>query len=212
MVGHLMLYHPAVERLKQIIQDGDFGKLHYLYSQRVNLGQIRPKENAMWSLAPHDISIMMFLTGQTPTSVSATGYAYLQPNIEDVVFLNLQFTEKTAGHIHCSWLDPHKIRKLTVVGEKKMIVFDDMQGSETLKVYDKGFDKIDTKDRAGFPLPTIRFGDIWIPHVEMEEPLIRECRHFIECIETATQPRSDGRNGVEVLRVLHQAQSFLSSP
>ena len=154
----------------------------------------------------------MYLTGQTPISVSATGYAYLQSNIEDVAFLNLHFAEGTAVHIHCSWLDPHKIRKLTVAGEKHMVVLDDMQPSEMLKIYDKGFETPLIDDHKRFSSPIIRFGDVSIPHINTEEPLLRECRHFIECIETSSQPRSDGKNGVGVLRVLHQDQSFLSLP
>ena len=210
MVGHLMLYHPAIEWLKEKIVEGMLGKVLYLYSQRVNLGRIRSTENAMWSLAPHDISIAIHLLEEVPNVVSATGYAYLQPSVEDVVFLNLGFSKGTAAHIHCSWLDPHKVRKLTVVGEKQMVVFDDMEKSEPLRVYDKGFDTIHTEGKDGLPLPSVRFGDIWVPHIDPEEPLVRECQHFLDSITNRTKPLSDGRSGIDVLRILQQANLSFS--
>ena len=209
MVGHLMLYHPAVETLKQMIENGDLGKIYYLYSQRVNLGRIRPQENAMWSLAPHDFSMVMYLIGQQLVSVSARGAAYLQPGIEDVVFVNLEFQDHIMAHIHCSWLDPHKIRKLTIVGENRMVVFDDMQPNGQLTVYNKGFHHPLTDDRKEFLPPIERFGDIWIPHIAMEEPLLNECRHFIESINTSKRPRSDGRNGISILKLLKLATTSI---
>ena len=209
MVGHLMLYHPAIEWLKKAILSGDLGHIYYLYSQRVNLGRIRTQENAMWSLAPHDISMALHLIGKRPDTVSATGYSYLQDQVEDLVFLNLKFPAEIGAHIHCSWLDPHKIRKLTVVGSKKMVVFDDMQKEEPIKVYEKGFDSVDYKNGNAAPSLSVRFGDIWIPHIPAEEPLKRQCHHFIDAIENCKKPLSDGKNGVEVLQILHQAQSSI---
>ena len=206
MVGHLMLYHPAVEWLKNTIVEGKLGKIHYLYSQRLNLGRIRSEENAMWSLAPHDISIALHLIGKSPESVKASGYAYLQPSIEDVVFINLEFANKIAAHIHCSWLDPNKIRKLTVVGSKSMAVFDDINKEEPIRVYDKVFNYDNTDTIQDLPPPAVRFGDIWIPQISSDEPLMRECQHFLDSINNSTTPKSDGQNGVEVLRVLQKAQ------
>ncbi|MBP95989.1 hypothetical protein CMK18_08555 [Candidatus Poribacteria bacterium] len=209
MVGHLMLYHPAIEWLKKIIIDGELGQICYLYSQRVNLGRLRSKENAMWSLAPHDISVALYLIGKNPNSVSANGYAYLQPDVEDVAFINLTFESKMAAHIHCSWLDPHKIRKMTVVGEKRMAVFDDMNKEEPIKIYDKGFSAVDDDKNRLISMPYVRFGDIWIPHIPAEEPLMRECKHFLDSIINSTNPISDGRNGIDVLTILHQAQDSM---
>ncbi len=140
MVGHLLLYHPAVRKLKDYINDGSLGELHYIYSSRVNLGQVREEENALWSLTAHDISVAMHLLGERPLDVSVTGKSYLRKGIQDVVFVTLNFKNKVMVHIHASWLDPHKIRKFTVVGSKKMAVFDDMESAEKLKIYDKGFD------------------------------------------------------------------------
>ncbi|MHC4472809.1 MAG: Gfo/Idh/MocA family protein, partial [Planctomycetota bacterium] len=138
MTGHLLVYHPAVLKLKQLIDEGELGEVYYVYSQRVNLGVIRKDENALWSFAPHDISVMLFLLGEKPVSVSARGAAYLQEGIEDVAFVNLRFPGDRMGQVQLSWLDPHKLRKFTVVGSRKMVVFDDMEAQEKIRVYDKG--------------------------------------------------------------------------
>jgi predicted dehydrogenase len=207
MVGHLMEYHPAIEKLKEIIRSGELGELYYLYSQRVNLGKIRKDENALWSFAPHDLSIIMYLLEMEPESVSARGQAYLQEGIEDVAFVNLQFPNKIMAQIQLSWLDPHKIRKTTVVGSKKMAVFDDMEATEMLKIYDKG---VSNAQFAPFgEALSLRFGDINIPHIKMTEPLKLECQHFLDCIKNNQSPRSDGRDGLRVVKVLKAAQESL---
>lgn len=207
MVGHLMEYHPAIEKLKEIIQSGELGELYYLYSQRVNLGKIRKDENALWSFAPHDLSIIMYLLDMEPESVSARGQAYLQKGIEDVAFVNLQFPNKIMAQIQLSWLDPHKIRKTTVVGSKKMAVFDDMEATEMLKIYDKGVSNAQFIS-FGESL-SLRFGDISIPYIKMTEPLKLECQHFLDCIKNNQPPRSDGRDGLRVVKVLKAAQESL---
>jgi len=138
MVGHLLEYHPVVVKLKELIDDGYLGDIRYIYSQRLNLGTVRGDENAMWNFAPHDISVILYLLGNSPTDVSARGQCYLQQGIEDVVFMSLNFEGRAMGHIHVSWLDPHKMRRLTIVGSKRMAVFDDLEASEKLKIYDKG--------------------------------------------------------------------------
>lgn len=207
MVGHLMEYHPAIEKLKEIIQNNELGKIYYLYSQRVNLGQIRIDENALWSFAPHDISIIMYLLEAEPQNVCARGQAYLRDGVEDVVFLNMMFPDKVMAQVQLSWLDPHKIRKTTIVGSDKMAVFDDMEPSEMIRIYDKGV-KNASYSSFGESL-SLRFGDIRIPYVKMIEPLRLECQHFIDCIANDKQPRSDGYDGLKVVKVLQAAQRSL---
>ena len=207
MVGHLLLYHPVVDRLKEMIVSGELGKVHYLYTQRVNLGIIRKDENALLSFAPHDLSVILYLLGEDPTAVSAHGESYIQSGIEDVVFLSLRFADGKMANIHLSWLDPHKLRRITIVGSKKMAVFDDMEVSEKLKIYDKGV-RSPSYDTYGEYL-TLRFGDITIPNVKMVEPLRAEAEHFVGCIESRRGPKTGGRDGLRVVRILTAAQQSL---
>ncbi len=208
MVGHLLIYHPAVERLKGMVQSGELGKIHYIYTQRVNLGVIRQDENALWSFAPHDLSVILYLLEEEPTVVSAHGESYIQKGIEDVVFLSLRFADGKMANIHMSWLDPHKLRKITIVGSKKMVVFDDMEASEKLKIYDKGVKSV-SYDTYGEYL-SLRFGDITIPSIKMVEPLKAEADHFIHCIESRKKPKTGGRDGLRVVQLLIAAQQSLS--
>jgi len=205
MVGHLMEYHPAVEKLKALIQSGELGQVYYLYAQRVNLGKIRRDENALWSFAPHDFSVAMYLLDSEPENVSARGGAYLQKDIDDVVFVDLQFPNGIIAHIQLSWLDPHKIRRTTIVGSEKMVVFDDMETTEMLKIYDKGVANNSNYNSYGEAL-SLRFGDVTLPYIKMTEPLKLECQHFLDCIVNRRRPRSDGRDGLRVVRVLQAAQ------
>lgn len=208
MVGHIMEYHPAVLKLKGYVTSGELGKIYYLYASRVNLGKVRDTENALWSFAPHDISLVLFLLEQKPVKVTANGAAYLKPGIPDVAFLSLLFADGVLAHIHVSWLDPHKDRKLTVVGSRKMAVFNDAEASEKIWIYDKGVDtKLDYNTYAEFL--SLRTGDITIPKVDGGEPLAVECQHFLDCVAKRTQPRSDGQDGLTVLRVLDAAQRSL---
>jgi len=206
-VGHLLIYHPVFDRLKEMIDSGDLGKVHYIYTQRVNLGIIRQDENALWSFAPHDLSVILKLFGEGPLVVSANGESYVQKDIEDVVFLSLHFADGKMANVHLSWLDPHKVRKITIVGSKKMAVFDDMEASEKLKVYDKGV-RSPSYDSYGEYL-SLRFGDITIPNIKMVEPLRAEAEHFIHCIQTRKQPKTGGRDGIEVVKILVAAQQSL---
>jgi len=208
MVGHLLKYHPVVNKLKDMIENGELGKIHYIYAQRVNLGTVRYDENALWNFAPHDISIILYLLGKEPTDVSARGQAYLQNGIEDVVFFTLNFSDESMAHVHVSWLDPHKIRKITVVGSKKMAVFDDLEGNEKLKIYDKGAIHNTNYDTFAEYI-NLRFGDITIPHISVGEPLRIACDHFLESIRTRSQPLSDGLDGLRVVKVLDAAQRSL---
>lgn len=213
-VGHLMLYHPAFKQLCKVVDSGALGDLHYLYSQRVNLGQFRRDENAMWSLAPHDISMILALTGALPVEVSAQGGAYLRTGIEDVVFMHLRFATGVVAHIHISWLDPHKERRLTVVGSKKMVEFDDTLAVEKLKVYDKGYTKPANFTEYGEFL-SLRNGDIHIPYVAGGEPLELQCRAFIDAIRDSrtvkTSLPADGISGLHVVRVLDACQRSLTA-
>ncbi len=210
MVGHLLEYHPAVRRLKELIDSGELGDIYYIYSQRVNLGEIRRYENALWSFGPHDISVILYLLKEEPESVNALGESYLQEDIEDVVFLNLHFKDNKMAQIHISWLDPHKIRKTTIVGSRKMVVFDDMESSEKIKIYDKGADSPGRYSSYGESI-TLRIGDISIPKIDMKEPLKIECQHFLECIRENTSPLSDGADGLRVVRVLEAAQKSMEN-
>lgn len=209
VVGHLLLFHAAVERLKALIDAGDLGKLYYLYSQRVNLGQVRPDENALWSFGPHDAAVAVELLGATPTSVFAQGKSYIQRGIEDVVFMTLEFPSGVMAHVQMSWLDPHKERRLTVVGSQKMVVFDDMQIREKLKIYDKGVDRPPEYASYGESL-AIREGDIAIPRIPTVEPLGAELRHFVAVASGEAESRTPGANGVTIVRILEAASRSLA--
>lgn len=208
MVGHLLEYHPVVTRLREMIGREELGKLHYVYSQRVNLGTVRGDENALWNFAPHDISIIMFLLGMLPTDVSARGQCYLQKGVEDVVFLTMNFGGRAMAHVHVSWLDPHKIRKLTLVGSRRMAVFDDLEATEKLRIYDKGA-HVNQEYSTFAEYVGLRFGDITMPYIKVSEPLQIECQHFIECVRERRQPLSDGQDGLRVVKVLDAAQRSL---
>ena len=207
MVGHLLIYHSVVDRLKEMVVSGELGKIYYIYTQRVNLGVIRQDENALLSFAPHDLSVILYLLEEQPVIVSAHGESYIQKGIEDVAFLSLQFSDGKMANIHLSWLDPHKLRRVTIVGSKKMAVFDDMEASEKLKVYDKGVRNL-SYDTYGEYL-SLRFGDITIPSIRMVEPLRAEAEHFIHCIESRREPKTGGRDGLKVVRILSAAQQSL---
>lgn len=208
MVGHLMLYHAAVQRLREMIVAGDIGEVYYLYALRVNLGKLRQDENAMWSLAPHDVSVILYLLDKVPVTVAARGHSYLQPGVEDVVFLNLEFPDGKMAQIQVSWLDPRKERRLTVVGERRMVELDDGHPTEKLRIYDKGFTRPHEFTQFSEFL-TIRNGDIHIPHLELPEPLQVECKHFIDCIRSGSTPRTSAHEGWNVIRVLQAAQRSL---
>jgi len=208
VAGHLLLFHPAVLRLREMLVGGELGTPYYLYSQRVNLGQVRPDENALWSFGPHDISVARFLLGERPTAVAARGHSYLQPGIEDVVFLTLEFASGVIAHVQMSWLDPHKARRLTVVGSQRMVVFDDMQPREKLKVFDKGVEHPPEYRSFGESL-SVREGDIFIPRIPNVEPLTAELRHFIAVAKGQEPPRVSAWDGVEVVEILEAASASL---
>ncbi|MCY4159007.1 MAG: Gfo/Idh/MocA family oxidoreductase [Bacteroidetes bacterium] len=209
MVGHLLLYHPAFNYVEDLIRDGTLGETYYMYSVRVNLGIVRQRENALQSLAPHDLSIALAFLQQKPVAVAVHAQAYLQPDICDVAFSTIFFESGALAHLHTSWLDPHKVRKVTLVGSKKMAVIDEMSSAEKVRIYDKG---VNTPEYVGFAESmTMRVGDINIPNIRMSEPLRLECSHFIDCIRTGKTPRSDASNGLAVVRLLDAAQKSLLS-
>jgi predicted dehydrogenase len=205
MVGHLLEYHPGVEMLKQLIDSGELGDVRYLYSNRLNLGVLRPDESALWSLGAHDVSVLLRLAGEEPYECRAVGESYMQEGIEDVVFCYLRFPSGLAAHMHLSWLDPHKERRFTVVGSRKMATFDDMELERKLTVYDKGFDE----SFSSYGEYIARSGDISSPRVPNEEPLSIECRHFVERVQDGGEPRSGGEAGLRVVRVLEALQRSL---
>jgi len=210
LAGHLLLFHPAVERLRALVQGGELGRIYYLYGLRVNLGQVRADENALWSFGPHDVSVALYLLGEAPVRVAAHGRSYLQPKVEDVVFLTMEFGSGVLAHVQLSWLDPHKERKLTVVGAQKMVVFDDMEAREKLRIYDKGVDRPPEYRSYGEAL-SIREGDIFIPRIPNVEPLAAELGHFARVARGVEPPRANAEDGVRVVRVLDAATRSLAT-
>jgi predicted dehydrogenase len=205
MVGHLLQYHPGVNKLKEIAASGELGDIHYIYGNRLNLGQLRAEENALWSLGAHDVSVLLHLTDEEPHELSARGESYMREGVEDVVFAFMRFPSGVAAHLHLSWLDPHKERRFTIVGSKRMATFDDMDPERKVTVYDKGFDeKADTYGEY-----ITRSGDIWSPRVPNDEPLRLECQHFVDCVREGRAPISDGASGLRVVRVLEGLQQSL---
>ncbi|HET7856548.1 MAG TPA: Gfo/Idh/MocA family oxidoreductase [Gaiellaceae bacterium] len=203
MPGYLLLYHPAVAKLKELVESHDLGEILYLYGNRQNLGQIRRDENALWSLGAHDLSVLLHLTGEEPVEAWARGESFLREGVEDVVFCYLRFPSGVVAHMHLSWLDPHKMRKITVVGRDKMAVFDDMEPERKVTVYDKG-----TVLRPASEWQ-VRTGDIHIPKISAEEPLRVECHRFLSLIEGKGDPRATARDGLAVIRTLELLQASL---
>ena len=207
MVGHTFEYNPAVWKIKELIAAGEIGQVYYAYANRVNLGRVQYDVNALWSIAPHDVSILLYLLEAMPLAVSARGATYLSQGVEDVVFLTLAFPGNVLAHVQASWLDPSKVRRLTIVGSEKMIVYDDVDNEAKVKIYDKGvYRKGSTYGEFQF---RVHSGDIHIPRIDMTEPLRNECAHFIECVRTGRRPRTDGACGLRVVRVLEAAQRSL---
>jgi len=207
MVGHLLAYHPALVALRGLCDSGELGETRYMYSQRLNLGRLRADENALWSLGAHDVSAILALTGELPAQVSARGESYVREGVEDVVFAHLGFAGGLTAHIHVSWLDPRKERRLTVVGSRRMATFDDMEAERTLTVYDKGFDP-DSLIEGDY---VARSGEQSSPAISRREPLRIELEHFLECVGAGGEPRTGGREGLRVVRVLAALQESLDA-
>ncbi len=216
MVGHTFLYSPPVIKLKELVASGEMGDIYYAYSTRANLGQIRRDVNAMWNLAPHDVSILLHLFGAAPQAVGARGITRIQEGIEDVVFMYLDFPNKVTAHIHVSWLDPGKVRKLTLVGSKKMVIYDDVNADAKIQILDKGVTKVVNSSAESFESfgefqLLLRAGDVLIPKIAASEPLKNECQHFIDCIVNDRRPLTDGEHGKLVVRILEAAQKSMDN-
>ena len=208
MVGHLLEYHPAVRRLKELTDSGELGEIYYIYGNRLNLGKLRADENALWSLGAHDVSVVLYLAGEEPCEAIAHGQSYLRAGVEDVVFCFLRFPSGMCAHLHLSWLDPHKERRFTVVGSRRMATFDDMALEGKLTIYDKGFDQ----DARNYGEYITRTGGMESPPLPNVEPLRLECQHFVDCVLRGERPQSDGESGLRVVRVLEALQHSLQEP
>lgn len=209
MVGHLLLFHPGLRAVKELISSGQLGKVYYLYGNRQNLGKVRADENALWSLGAHDVAVLLDLVGERPLEAWARGECYVRPGVEDVVFGYLKFPSGVIAHLHLSWLDPHKMRRLTVVGSEKMAVFDDMETDRKLTIYDKGVTPLRT-DSYGENVG-IRYGGISIPAIPTSEPLRIECQEFVDAITEGRTPIASGRDGLAVVEVLDAMQRSLEA-
>ena len=208
MVDHILLYHPAVDELKKRLSAGELGEIRYLYAQRLNLGVIRSHENVLWSLGAHDIAVGLYLLKENPTEVCAQGGVYIQKTsgVHDVALIEMRFPSGKMATLHLSWLDPHKVREITVVGDKKMAVFDDMEMREKLRIYDIGVKEIPGEENT-----EVRYGEVLIPNIASDEPLRLMCEHFLNCVSTGNKPISDGVVGAKVIRILESANQSLSS-
>lgn len=217
-VGHLLVHHPGVAKLAELMSSGQLGDTRYIYGNRVNLGKVRADENALWSLGAHDVSVLLHLLGERPTSVSAQGQCFIRPGIEDVVFALLRFPSGVVAHLQLSWLDPHKMRRLTVVGSEQMAVFDDMSPDRKITVYDKGVTVNQEHAEPGHngwrpasygEYTQLRVGDTHIPRISSEEPLRIQGRRFARCVRGLEPQSAGGAEGVAVVEVLEALQASL---
>ncbi len=214
MVGHVFEYNEAVRWIKDYIAAGELGRLFYISGQRLNLGRVQKDVDSLWSFAPHDISIVNYWLGTTAESVSATGYSYLTKGVRDVSFLSITYPDDIGVHLHMSWLDPRKVRQITLIGSKTMLVYDDVNVDAKVMIYDKGIADLDDylstpESFAEFKF-RLRTGDVRIPYIRFSEPLAVECRHFVDCVISGQRPLTDGHNGLAVVRVLEAAQVSLT--
>lgn len=213
MVGHTFEYNSAVHALKKYVDSGELGDIYYLDAARLNLGLFQGDSNVLWDLAPHDISILLYLLGERPISVSAQGSPCIFEGIHDVAYISMMFPNNIPAYIHVSWLDPCKVRRITVVGSKKMAVYNDIENEQKIKIYDKGVEAPPAYTNGGFGEFHCNYhsGDITIPNIRFVEPLRQECQHFIDSIVNHTRPVSSGRDGLEVVRILETAQHSLTN-
>jgi len=209
MVGHTFLFNPAVREIKRYIDEGRLGEVRYLYFQRTGLGPIRQDVNALWDLAPHDFSMLRYWLDADPLDLVARGQAYLKAGTEDVVFVTLNYPNRVLASVHVSWLDPVKVRSVTVVGDKKMVVFDDTHTTEKIRIYDRGADYQPREGGFAEFIAAVRDGDIVIPRIEQREPLREQIEHFVDCVRTGNEPISSGRDGAAIVRILERAQQEL---
>lgn len=211
MVGHTFEYNPAVRSLKEMIDSGELGDIYYIDAVRASLGLFQTKANVLWDLAPHDISILRFLLGSDPERVSVHSSACVQEGIHDVAYTAFRFPNNVLAHIRVSWLDPSKTRRITVVGSEKMVIYDDVENLEKIRIYDKGVKAIRHTDTFGEFSFAYHYGDVVIPHLQMQEPLRVQCSHFLECVRDGRTPQTDGYNGLRVVQILESAQKSLEN-
>jgi predicted dehydrogenase len=209
MVGHIGAYHSSIRALREMIDDGELGEIRYIDAVRAGLGLFHPTLNVIWDLAPHDISILVHILGASPVSVSTRGIACVEASIEDVAYMTLMFPNGVLAHSRMSWLDPCKTRRITVVGTKKMVVFDDVESHEKLRIYDKSVNAIRPTDTFGEFHFAYNYGSVISPYIEFEEPLRMECLHFLECVSEHKEPLTDGQDGLRVVEVIEAAQRSL---
>jgi predicted dehydrogenase len=209
MVGHTFVYNGAVRALRDIVASGEIGEVYYVDAARLNLGLFQTKTNVLWDLAPHDLSILLYVLERDPIAVSARGSASVTPGVHDVAYLEVRFPDSLLAHVHLSWLDPCKVRRVTIVGSKKMVVYNDLHEVEKIRIYDKGVERPYETDRFSDFHLTYRYGGVNVPYIPVEEPLRRQCEHFVDCIRTGARPQSDGRVGTKVVRILEEADRSL---
>jgi predicted dehydrogenase len=211
MVGHTFLYSAAVRKITEIVRAGDIGEIRYINSRRLNLGLFQRDINVAWDLAPHDISIILHVLGEFPETVNCQGNAHVTPGIEDVTNISLSFQQKRFATIQSSWLEPRKVRDMTIVGTRRMIVYDDLQTHEKIRIYDTRVERPPHNDTFADFHYSYHYGDSYIPHIQQEEPLKVECEHFLDCIEKGITPLSNGLKGLELVRILEAASKSLQN-
>ena len=211
MVGHTFLYSPAVRKIKEIVDNGDLGEIRYICARRLNLGLFQKDINVAWDLAPHDISIILHILEEQPISINCRGTAHITPGVEDVTSMCLHFPKERSAIIHSSWLDPRKVREMTIVGSKRMIVYDDVAQQEKIKVFDTRVERPPHYDTFAEFHYAYHYGDMYVPYIKQEEPLKAECQHFLDCIRSEATPLTDGHRGVELVRILEAASRSLKA-
>ena len=209
MVGHTFLYSPVVKKIKEIVESGDVGEIRYICARRLNLGLYQKDINVAWDLAPHDISIILHIMGELPVSVNCRGVAHVTPGVEDVTSMCLTFRNNRSAIIHNSWLDPRKIREMTIVGSKRMIVYDDVAQLEKVRIFDARVERPPHYDTFAEFQYAYHYGDMYVPYIKQEEPLKAECQHFLDCIRNGSEPITSGRSGVELVRILEASSASL---
>lgn len=209
MIGHTFLYSPAVRKIKEIVRSGDIGDIRYICARRLNLGLFQKDINVAWDLAPHDISIILYIMEESPISVNCSGSAHVTPKIEDVTAMCLSFKRKRTAIIHSSWVDPRKVREMTIVGSRRMVVYDDVAQNDKIKIFDARVETPPHYDTFADFHYAYHYGDVYIPYIKQEEPLKIECQHFLDCIAQGTRPLSSGQQGLELVRILEASSQSL---
>src|SRR5271157_2283701 len=211
MIGHTFLYSAPVRKIAEIVEAGDLGEIRYINSRRLNLGLFQSDINVAWDLAPHDISIILSIVGEQPVTVNCRGSAHITQGIEDVTTMCLGFTKQRTAIVHSSWLDPRKVREMTIVGSKRMIVYDDVAPLEKIRIFDARVERPPHYDTFAEFQYAYHYGDVHVPYIKQEEPLKTECQHFLDCIRTGTDPMSSGEQGLRLVRILESASASLKN-